>query len=308
MPVMTIIEGPRAARLLPGVCCKCGASDHHGNLTLEQGSWYCGVHSPGRRAERQARRLDQGYGRHRSTTWTAEMDRAVVDYYARSVPGRTRLLAKRFWGDERWRHRIAHRAKELGMARTREPPWSAAETSYLEHSIGRFPAKRIAKKLGRSEHAVLMRCARLGLSRRDRDFFTRNSLALVLGMDQHRISAIVKAGRLRATVWDKESPGVGPTGAPIMRITEAAVVEWLRRFPQDLDIHRVDNVWFKDFLARWLRPPSEPDVLGQVARRLPKEQGKEVKGKRGAAHGRIFGGYGASGNGHVDPATGAKLW
>jgi hypothetical protein len=75
--------------------------------------------------------------------------------------------------------------------------WTAADDDRLMNWAGYEPVKKIALRLGRSEHAVRFRMAALGMSARVTDGWSLRSLRKLLRVSPKRIRFLIGTGRLR---------------------------------------------------------------------------------------------------------------
>jgi hypothetical protein len=76
-------------------------------------------------------------------------------------------------------------------------PWTAADDDRLLNWAGYEPVKKIALRLGRSEHAVRFRMAALGMSAKVTDGWSLRSLRKLLRVSPKRIRFLIGTGRLR---------------------------------------------------------------------------------------------------------------
>lgn len=84
----------------------------------------------------------------------------------------------------------------LGAGRRR---WTAEETEYLRANLGVKPVSEIAVALGRSENAIKIRWVRRGLTApgKHKDYYSRNEVADILGVDVHAIMRLEREGVLK---------------------------------------------------------------------------------------------------------------
>jgi hypothetical protein len=75
--------------------------------------------------------------------------------------------------------------------------WTAADDDRLLNWAGYEPVKKIAQRLGRSEHAVRFRMAALGMSAKVTDGWSLRSLRKLLRVSPKRIRFLIGTGRLR---------------------------------------------------------------------------------------------------------------
>jgi len=173
--------------------------------------------------------------------------RSAPSGYDPTVRGRSQELAERL-GVPRWA--VNRRAAALGLSRPKDRPWSAQEEAYLEANLHHVSAKALARKLGRSPTAVKLKAKRLGLRKYD-EGYTASSLAEALGVDPHWVLARIRSGKLRAS--HRHTERTSGQGGDSWLITDEAVVEFLAEHPYDIDLRKVDSLWFMDLIAPYLQ-------------------------------------------------------
>jgi len=178
--------------------------------------------------------------------WTEAMDAFLRHMYDPIVPGRSQELARRL-NVPRWV--INRRAAALGLSRPKDRPWSAQEEAHLEASFHRVSIKTMARKLGRSPTAVKLKAKRLGLRKYD-EGYTASSLAEALGVDPHWVLTRIRSGKLRAS--HRHTERTAQQGGDSWLITDEALVDFLREHPYDIDLRKVDSLWFMDLIALYL--------------------------------------------------------
>lgn len=145
------------------------------------------------------------------------------------------------WRVRRW-------AGELGVARTKEKPWSREDLFYLEENIYRKSWKALARQLGRTPTAVKLKAKRLGLGKLTyRAGLTQRQLARVLGVDDHCVSRWVALGWLerqrRGT--DRKSS----QGGDSCLYSDEAVIRFVVDHFELVDLRRVDRDWLYGLIA-----------------------------------------------------------
>jgi len=143
-------------------------------------------------------------------------------------------------GFPRWA--IKRRAQILGVARTKEKPWSEKEVAYLEANLHRLSLAVLARKLGRSITGVALKAKRLDIRKSD-EGYTARSLAQAFGVDDHKVVRWVELGLIRATRRNSGRPH------DMYFIPEREVKRFVSSYPTEFDLRRVDPVWFIDLLA-----------------------------------------------------------
>lgn len=140
-----------------------------------------------------------GFGLYAPVAWTARELALLREHYdssdAASLDALVAVLGKP-------RHQIRKKARDEGLAATKAPPWTDAETRLLEELWGRYPDATVAKRLGRTVVAceqhmrrVVGRCRTDGI-----DGWTARGVARLMGVDSHKVTKQwVARGWLRAT-------------------------------------------------------------------------------------------------------------
>jgi hypothetical protein len=175
--------------------------------------------------------------------WTPERDQLLLNHYNGRAEVITRLA--RTLPCPRWT--VKHRARVLGLARHKEPRWTAAEERVLQELLGAMPWRRLAKRLGRTVTAVKLHTKRMGLRKTTQSGLTANSAAKLLGCDIHRVTTWIRLGWLPAARRGTDRLPVQGGDCYLIR------PEALRRFcierPDQIDLRRVEKLWFIDLLA-----------------------------------------------------------
>lgn len=178
-------------------------------------------------------------------TWRPEFEAFLKTQYYGGLNRRFQVLNRmvRMTGLPRWY--IKRQATRLGLTMKMDRrPWTATELKLLEHLVGRVSAATIAKRLHRPESSVVNKLKRLGTSRRVREGYTMRDLEQCLGEDHHKISTWIANGWLRDRLQGtKRHRG---NGNDIHRIQEKDILRFLKNHPQEINLGKVDQVWFLD--------------------------------------------------------------
>ena len=179
--------------------------------------------------------------------WRPEYDAYLKSHYFGGLNRRFRVLNRmiRLTGLPRWY--IKRQAARLGLAmHIDRRPWTRRETNVLEKLVGRVSSATIAKRLRRPESSVVNKLKRLGTSRRVRDGYTMRDLELCLGEDHHKIAGWIKNGclldRFQGT---RRHDG---NGKDIHRIREKDILTFIKNYPQEITLGKVDQTWFLDLV------------------------------------------------------------
>ena len=125
-------------------------------------------------------------------------------------------------------------------------PWTAAEEEVIERLVGKVSALTIAKKLKRTEASVVLKIKRMGVSRRVHNGYTMRDLEECLGEDHHKIQRWIENGWLRDRLQGtRRHDG---NGCDIHRFREKDIVAFIKEYPQEISLGRVDQCWFLDLL------------------------------------------------------------
>ena len=179
--------------------------------------------------------------------------------YDPTVRGRSQEIAVRL-KVPRWA--VNRRAAALGLSRPKDRPWSAEDEAYVEASFHHTSVKTLARKLGRSPTAVQLKAKRLGLRKYD-EGYTALSLAEALGVDPHWVMARIRSGKLRAS--RRHTERTREQGGDSWLITDEAVVKFLRDHPYDIDLRKVDSLWFMDLITPFLHRPASDGRRAEAA-------------------------------------------
>ena len=117
-----------------------------------------------------------------------------------------------------------------------------------------------------AERRVRLKAKRLGL-RKHGEGYTACSLAQALGVDPHWVLARIRTGQLRAS--HRHTDRTVAQGGDSWLITEEAVVSFLKRHPNEVDLRRIDSLWFMDLLSAWLKDPVSANGASSDGRQFP---------------------------------------
>jgi AraC-like DNA-binding protein len=174
----------------------------------------------------------------RKYVFTDQIDQFIREIYlcsryAKTRPG-IRLLAKRV-GMPHWA--LKKRARELGLARTKELPWSELELAILSRYAW-MSDERIHLKLKRMRF------------KHDGTFYSANGLAQALGIDSHAVTRWIKHGHLKAKL--RGTARTEQQNGDIYLIHEKDVRRFILEHPTDIDLRKVDQLWFLDLITNGL--------------------------------------------------------
>ena len=193
--------------------------------------------------------------RRRKYIFTDQIDQRLREIYlnhpdAKTRPG-VRLLAKQ---SEIPHWALKRRARELGLARTKEKPWSEAELAILS-KYAWMSDERLRLKLKAAGYMRTVTGIHLKLKRMHfkggGDFYSANGLAQALGIDNHVVSRWINKGHLKARM--RGTARTEQQGGDMYLIHEKDVRRFILQYPSAIDLRKVDQVWFIDVLASGFR-------------------------------------------------------
>jgi hypothetical protein len=177
--------------------------------------------------------------------WIREswMERELTERYTQDYTRNDKRLAiidmaRRFdvpeWVVKRW-------AQELGLARTKEKPWSKQEVAYLCEWMGRRNPVVIARHLRRTTTAVIVKSKRLKLSR-VLEGYTLRQLCEAFGEDHHKIHRWIDSGMLRGS--RRGTARTETQGGDMWLFKDKDIVHFIRTYPLAFNLRKVDQLWF----------------------------------------------------------------
>jgi len=185
----------------------------------------------------------------------AEITRIYTEEYQqrdRRLPHRRLPPLRRFASQIGWPYwAVKKRGRELGLARTKEKPWTERELTLLNHYAHLTP-EVIAKKLRqagilRTVTACKLKLKRLGY-KSGTEYYSGCSLARAFGLDQHCITRWVRKGWLRA--GHKGTARAAVQGGDAWLIHEDDVRAFIVAHPEEIDLRKVDQRWFLYIITR----------------------------------------------------------
>jgi hypothetical protein len=148
---------------------------------------------------------------------------------------------------------LKKRARELGLARTKEQPWSEPELEILARYAW-MSDERIRLKLKAAGYARTVTGIHLKLKRmrfkHDGSFYSACSLAQALGIDPHAVTRWIKSGHLKAKL--RGTARTEQQNGDSYLIQEKDVRRFILEHPTDIDLRKVDQLWFIDLITNGL--------------------------------------------------------
>jgi len=196
---------------------------------------------------------DKAQSRHKYV-FTDQIDQLIREIYMNHRDAKTgfgtRSLGKKV-GIPQWA--LKKRARELGLARTKELPWSEPELAILSRCAW-MSDERIRLKLKAAGYARTVTAIHLKLKRmkfkHDGSFYSAYSLAQALGIDAHAVTRWIKSGHLKAKL--RGTARTPQQNGDSYFIQEKDVRRFILDHPTDIDLRKVDQLWFLDLLTNGL--------------------------------------------------------
>ena len=177
--------------------------------------------------------------------WLPQHDGYMRAHYHGGLHQRGQVIKElaRQTGFPRWY--IKRQAQRLGL--TMHPdrrPWTQDELDVLDGLLGRVSAGTIAKRLKRTESSVVMKIKSMGFSRRVSAGYTMRDLEFCLGEDHYKIQRWIANGWLRDGLQGTRRHN--GNGHDIHRFREKDILAFVKQHPQEINLGKVDQVWFLD--------------------------------------------------------------
>ena len=190
----------------------------------------------------------------RKYIFTDQIDQLIREIYLSQRDARTRMgirpLARKV-GMPHWA--LKKRARELGLARTKELPWSEPELAILARYAW-MTDERIRLKLKAAGYARTVTAIHLKLKRmkfkQDGSFYSAYSLAQALGIDPHAVTRWIKGGHLKAKL--RGTARTPQQNGDSYMIQERDIRRFILDHPTGIDLRKVDQLWFLDLITNGL--------------------------------------------------------
>ncbi len=187
----------------------------------------------------------------RKYVFTPRLDERIREIYLVHPGAKNRPGIRQFAELIRIPHwAIKKRARELGVARTKEKPWSEPKLAILSRyawmSNERIRLKLKAAGFARSATAIHLKLKRMKF-KSDPGFYSAKGLADALGIDSHVVTRWIKAGHLRAQL--RGTKRTEQQGGDSYLIREKDIRRFILEHPTEIDLRKVDQLWFLDLIT-----------------------------------------------------------
>lgn len=136
------------------------------------------------------------------------------------------------------KQRLKEEARKRGWrSKVERRQWTDQEIEYLREKLGIVSVTTIARNLKRSRCSVFCQAHKMKFSARVAEGYNVSDLCEVFGVSHGRVESWARRGLLG------KQHGHGGHGGNI-RFTEANVVRFIRQFPREYELSRVDQTWY----------------------------------------------------------------
>ena len=180
----------------------------------------------------------------------AVIDTAIREAYRRQRDG-DRCALKRVSRDIGWPpYAIYKRGAELGITRAKEQPWTQDEEELLER-VGHLTPSGIQRRLAAAGYSRSVAAIQLKLNRnrikQNLDGYSANGLARAFGVDVRKVLTWIRRGLLKA--YGRGTDRLPVQGGDVWWIPQREVRRFVLRAPEEIDLARVEKIWFLDLLT-----------------------------------------------------------
>jgi hypothetical protein len=148
------------------------------------------------------------------------------------------------------RSAVCKRGAELGLARVKERVWSEQEERLLAR-FGYLAPTGIQRKLSEAGFARSVTAIQVKVSRNhiksNLEGYSACQLSDALGVDVKKVLRWVQQGVLKAERRGTER--LPQQGGDMWWISDASVRRFILRFPGEIDLARVEKIWFLSLLT-----------------------------------------------------------
>ena len=149
------------------------------------------------------------------------------------------------------KHVINKRGRELGLAATKEKPWTGEERALLEKwahlSLARIRIKLQRAGFQRSETGIKLKKRRMLLTKDTLDYYSATKIALAMGIDGHKVMGWIRRGWLRAQAKGTLRTGQQGGDVHLVHVTEAR--RFLLHHPDEYELGPIDKFWLLEILS-----------------------------------------------------------
>jgi hypothetical protein len=181
---------------------------------------------------------------------TAQIDERIREAYLGLRMGDRSALKTLAWQIGWTRSAVCKRGAELGLARAKERVWLDREERILAR-FGHLAPTGIQRKLAEAGFARSVSAIQIKVNRdrikRNLAGYSACQLADALGVEAKKVLRWIQQGVLKAERRGTER--LPQQGGDIWWISDASVRRFVIRFPGEIDLARVEKIWFLSLLT-----------------------------------------------------------
>jgi hypothetical protein len=180
-----------------------------------------------------------------------QTDGLIREAYLRQRRGDRSALKAVSWQLGWTRSAVCKRGAELGLARVKEKIWSEHEERVLAQ-FGYLAPTGIQRKLADAGFTRSITAIQVKLNRNriksNLEGYSACQLAEALGIDVKKVLRWIQQGILRAERRGTER--LPQQGGDMWWISDPSVRRFILRFPGEIDLARVEKIWFLNLLTK----------------------------------------------------------
>lgn len=144
---------------------------------------------------------------------------------------------------------VSELVSRMGLRVVRRKRWSPSEEEKLESLLSNHTIDEVVKLTRRSYNSIVVKSKRLGLGKNHRDgWYTQMEVAEILGMSDKTVNTRMQRGQIAFVPHDSSRLPRKGKSAP-WHITKDSLVDYIRRYPEELQGRNVDMVLLVDILV-----------------------------------------------------------
>ncbi len=182
---------------------------------------------------------------------TAQIDERIREAYLNLRMGDRSAIKTVSWQLGWTSSAVCKRGAELGLARAKERVWSEREERVLAR-FGHLAPTGIQRKLAEAGFSRSVAAIQIKLTRNriksNLDGYSACQLADALGVEAKKVLRWIQQGVLKAE--RRGTDRLPQQGGDIWWISDASLRRFILRFPGEIDLARVEKIWFLSLLTK----------------------------------------------------------
>jgi hypothetical protein len=137
---------------------------------------------------------------------------------------------------------VSNRITRIGIARDKkEPVWTTEDIHFLRENWGKLGPRVLAKRLGRTDNSILVKCKRLKLGPiQDKSLFDKRDICELLAIDHRKVDKWLQQNLLKSKI----APTSREHGKSrnILQVKPQDLVDFLRDNPDQWDARKSGDI------------------------------------------------------------------